>query len=368
MQAREAFYLVSIAGQNISARLRGIVEQITVHDGSGQAADTASITLDDKGGQIKLPQKNDPVEISLGWMAGDVRQVFDGVIDSVESTGGRGQGHMLSISAKSADMSSKIKEHREKNWDDKTLGEVLAEAGRFAGIQVTVHPSLAKIKREYWGMTNQSFVAFGNKLARELGGTFKIRNGRATLVPRNEGVGAGGSALKPIMATVGDNVISWSISPAEARPQFTKYGTRWFDRKAAKWKRETVEAAPKAQAQSTDRYSEADAESSKGRSGSAKRGGDREKGGGTITIDGDSLAQAEAPVIVSGTRPGIDGTYRAESVEHRYTRGGGYTCTIDIKSPGEDTGSDDRKPAGKGAGTKPGSDKEAGVPSIGNVA
>ena len=54
---------------------------------------------------------------------------------------------------------------------------------------------LPRSSRDWWGMTGQSFIAFGDKLAREVGATFKIRNGQGTFVPRNEGIGAGARRL-----------------------------------------------------------------------------------------------------------------------------------------------------------------------------
>ncbi|HWW46531.1 MAG TPA: late control protein [Xanthobacteraceae bacterium] len=369
MIAHEAVYSVTIAGQNITAKLNGIVIDITVRDAAGQSSDTATIVLDDAGGRIRLPQKNDPILIGLGWADSGAIMVFEGQVDGVRSSGARGGGRILTIDAKSADLRSKVKEHREKHWDDKTLGEVMKEAGQLAGITVSVHPSLASIKRDYWSMANQSFVAFGERLAREVGATFKIRGNRAVMVPRNEGVGAGGTALPAIRAAWGDNLAVWDITPSTGRPQFKRYSVRWFDRREGKWKQEKVEAKPDVAPQSTDRYSEADPDTSEQRAESSKKGGERERGGGTVTIDGDPTAKAEAPVIVSGLRPGIDGVYRADVVEHRYTRGGGYLTTIDIKQPDDEAGKDKRGNGDKSSSKPaPGSYGEAGTPSIpGNV-
>lgn len=340
---KAALFFVSVGGVDVTGNLTPYLTSIRVHDAAGQASDTAEIIVDDEGGQIALPSKGDPIVIALGWEGEGTATVFEGKIDNVESEGGRGSGMLLSITAKSADTDSKVKENREKHWDDKTLGDVLQDAGGYAGVSVSVHPSLASIQRPYWSMTNQSFASFGQALARDLGATFKIRGSRAAFVPRNEGVGVNGAAVTPIVATVGDNVISWRITPSSGRPQFQKFTTRWFDVKAGKWKRERIEAAGESQAESTDRYSEADADASSKRSGSAKKGGDREKGGGTIVIDGEPTAQAEAPVTLTGARPGIDGTYRADSVEHFYQRSGGYITTIEAKQPDGAAGTDSRE-------------------------
>lgn len=340
---RKAVFSVSVGGRPVGSGFNSRVTEISVTDSAGLNADTASIELDDDGGRIAMPSKNDPISISLGWESdGGASVVFEGKIEDVLSTGGRGQGRMMSITAKSADTESKVKEPREKHWDDKTLGDVLQDAGKYAGVTVKVHGSLASIKREWWGMTGQSFVAFGDKLAREVGATFKIRNGQATFVPRNEGIGAAGGALAGVSAAWGDNLIQWSLSPARGRPQFSNFIARWYDNKKAAWMREKVQAIPGMPADMLGRFSEFDADGSKESAGSSKKGGDREKGGGTVTIDGNTAARAEAPCTVSGVRPGIDGTYRIDTVTHTYKRGGGFTSELTLKQPGGEAGTDDR--------------------------
>jgi phage protein D len=342
-------FAVTVGGRAVSSAFNDLVTEITVTDAAGANADTASIELDDLGGRIHLPSKNDPLSIALGWEGEGVSVVFEGKIEEVLSTGGRGQGRMLSITAKSADTESKIKEHRETHWDDKSLGDVLQDAGQYAGVSVKVHGSLASVKRDYWSMNGQSFIAFGDKLARELGATFKIRNNQATFVPRNEGIGAGGTALSAIRAAWGDNLISWSLTPALGRPQFKQFITRWFDTKKAKWMREKVEAAVAVEPESIDRYSEFDGDTAKDRSGSSKKGGDREKGGGSAMIDGNPSARAEATCIVAGVRPGIDGAYRIDSVTHNYKRPGGYTSALTLKQPDGEAGNDNRATGEAGA-------------------
>ncbi len=364
---RKAAFMVTVGGRPVSSAFNRLLTEIQVTDSAGQTADTAAILLSDKGGVILLPSKNDPLQIALGWEGGTLGVVFDGKIEEVRSTGGRSQGRMLSISAKSADTDSKIKEHREKHWDDSTLGDVMQDAGSYAGVSVQVHPSLASIKRDWWGMNGQSFIAFGDKIAREVGGMFKIRNNQAILVPRNEGIGAGGAALTTITAQWGRNLIEWDLTPARGRPQFSSFVTRWYDYTKAKWNRKSVDGQQAAQSASTDRYSEYDEDTAGNRAGSSKKGGDREKGGGTVVIDGEPNAKAEANCNVIGARPGIDGTYRIDSAKHQYSRRGGYVTSLTVKEPDGDAGTDGRTPTDGGGGSSGGTPEAGQAAGAGNV-
>ncbi len=49
-------WTVLIDGQDVSSKMANYLEQITVTDKAGASSDSCSLTLDDAGGQIKLPQ------------------------------------------------------------------------------------------------------------------------------------------------------------------------------------------------------------------------------------------------------------------------------------------------------------------------
>ena len=53
-----------------------------------------------------------------------------------------------------------------------------------------------------------------------------------------------------------------------------------------------------------------------------------------ITIEGDTGAIPDGLCIVTGARPGVDGSWRIESVTHSYSRGGGFVTQLSLKQPG----------------------------------
>ncbi len=342
---RAAKYSVSIDGEDVSSGFVAVLTSITVKDAAGKTSDTASIEVDDAGGSISLPRVGAQIEIGLGWDAPVV--LFEGVVDEVKSTGSHGGGRMLSISAKSADTRGKLKQQEEKHKDKGTLGEVAQSWGKDAGLtDVKIHADLAKIERPYWSMDGESFMGWASRIAAENGATFKIMGKRAVMTPRSAGQSASGKPLPKITAEYGVNLISWSMSPTISRPAFKKFERRFYDPAEAKWKREEFEAREVGtgiEAVSSDRFAAADKDDAKRGAESSEKEADRDKGGGSVSIDGEPLAQAEAECELVGARPGIDGTYRIESVTHKYTRGGGYTTDLDLKQPKGEAGKDSRK-------------------------
>ncbi|WP_114773483.1 hypothetical protein [Microvirga subterranea] len=65
----------------------------------------------------------------------------------------------------------------------------------------------------------------------------------------------------------------------------------------------------------------------------------REKGGESLTSDGNPTASAEAACALQ-TRDSISGEYRIASVEHSITWHEGYVMVLELKQPGGGVGKD----------------------------
>jgi hypothetical protein len=324
---KRAAYMVMIGGSDVTSKLNPHLISLRVSDKVGTHSDTATIELDDTDGRLSLPQDGVPVVIMLGWEDGGVRLVFTGTVDEVRSSGSRG-GRTITVSAKGIDTKSKVKEPQQKHYDDKTVKDVLTEAGQVAGItSLEIDPDLAQIKREYFEQRDESFIHFGERIAREIGGNFRIQGMVATLSKRM------GGYTSFVTAQWGKNLHSWDISPALGRPAYKKTRVRWYDRKEAKWKEEEVEVELDADAESVNRYSEPNDQQSKDRAESDKATSERDVAEGSVTIEGDTGAIPDGLCIVTGARAGIDGPYRIESVDHEYSRSG-FTTKLELKAAG----------------------------------
>jgi len=95
-----AVFMVAVAGSNITTTLMPVLISLTISDKVGTHSDTASLEIDDTDGRIILPRIGAPVTVALGWEGEGVRVVFTGTVDEVRSSGSRGGGRTLSITAK----------------------------------------------------------------------------------------------------------------------------------------------------------------------------------------------------------------------------------------------------------------------------
>jgi phage protein D len=337
----QAIFSVVIGAQDITAALNPILLSLSVSDKAGTSSDSATIDIDDTGGRIVMPKVGASIAISLGWKDQGVGKVFVGKVDEVSAKGDRG-GRTLSIKAKGMDTRSKAKQPQRRHFDDKTVKDALDGAGETAGIEVTVDPAFASINRPYIALDDESFVAFGERIARELGGTFKIVGDKAILAKRNGGTNPAGQSLSTVTALWGSNLHSYDITPLLGRPVEKETLSRYYDSDEAEWKSETAETGTEGgQTTKAARFSEPDQDRASEQAGSDAAESDRRSGNGSVTIEGNLAAQPEGICIVAGCRAGVDGMYRIDSVDHSYSRSG-WTTTLQLKQPKGDAGKDAR--------------------------
>lgn len=324
---KEAIFAVTIGGRVISGKLAPILLSLTVSDQSGTHGDTAQIELDDTRGRIALPKTGVKIRVALGWAGAGVREVFSGTVDEVRSSGSRSGGLKLVISAKGFDATGKAKEGQERHFDNKTVREIITAAAEPSGIKPEVDPDLAGIVIDYIDMRGESLLHFGQRLARMVGGSFRVTGDKAILAKR------AGTYTPTVIATRNLNLHSWDISPIIGRAIYGKAQARYFDRATGRVEIVEVETGLQSDAvfvrrelcedrAAAERAAKADAAVSKERSG-----------GGSVTIEGAPDAIPDGLCLLVGARPGIDGAYRIKGVTHNVTRGGGYTTTLELAHP-----------------------------------
>lgn len=352
--SRTVFW-VSVNGTEISATLAPILISLTITDADGGKSDQLEIELDDEGGSIAFPPTNARIQAGLARENEDGSPsgppvMFEGRVEKPTSNITRGGGLTMTISAKSADVKGKPKAHQQRHHDKGKLSAVAKTFGKDAGLDVEVADGI-DIERDYWAMQGESFLNWGARIANEVGATFKVRDGRAIFAERSSGKSLDGQALPTVYAhrewasdgTRVGNIISGQLSPVDDRQDWQKFQVRYYDPDDAKYKTEDVEARSRpGSVTHLDRFTRADAGSAKARGKANSTEAERDRGGGPLTIDGDPLAQSEAPCVVTGVRPGVNGTYKIKVARHKLTRRGGWTTELDLTQPGGEAGTDDR--------------------------
>lgn len=337
-----AEFSVVVDGADITARLEPIVTAIRIRDVTGASTDTAEVQIwDDLS--IKLPRKGVGIEIALADATG-LGIVFRGKVDAVRSRGGRSGGRALTISAKGADVAGKVKALRSRHWDGASLASVLDQAARDAGLSgASVDDKFSDRQMGYVAQHGESFLAFGQRLAREVGGTFKIAGDTAYLLARGGGRNARGRDLPTVTAEYGVNLVEWDIDPDASRAAYGSTAVRVYDPQTGGWKTSGASTkGSRSDAEHRARYPAATEDDAAARAEADAGEADRKAASGSVRILADVRARSEAQCLIKGARPGVDGAYRITAVEHAYERGQGVSTNIELGEPSGSAGVDDR--------------------------
>lgn len=334
---KRAVFDVTVAGSNITTALLPVLISLTVSDKVGTHTDSVNLEIDDTDARIILPQKGADVVVALGWESTGLRVVFRGTVDEIKSAGSRGGGRTINIVAKGMDTIGPAKEGQQRHWDNQTISAILRDAASHAEIgTVEVDPDLSGLKRVYFEMRDESFIAMGERLAREVGGNFRIVGNTAILSKRN------GNYRAMVYARWGENLHSWDIAPQVGRPQFSTARGRWYDMIQTEWRLLDKPVDLTVRALHAFRFAKPwDGETDQ-QTTSDKATSERDAGEGCIVIEGDTAAIPDGLCVIEGTRPGVDGAYRIETVNHTLSRGGGFVTSLELKQPQDGAGGDER--------------------------
>lgn len=327
---------VLVAGQDVTAAFDPHLLSLKVDRSSGEASDECDIVVADPDGSIVLPQKRSPIEVTVNGVS-----LFQGFTSDVDYSFGS-DGRTLTVSGSSVDHGSKVKEPVTRHKDDASFQEVASEWGSKVGLSVAVAGSIAGIQRAYWFCRSESFMGWGNRIASELGASFKILGSKAYFVGINEGLSGSGKPLQPIAATWGVNLLGGNVSPIISRPKFKSVKIAYFDiKKGVHVETDVPTGIDDVDAALRTVITSADEAQAKQKGSAHGKKSDREKGGGSIRILGNAYAEPEANCALSGVRPGIDGSYRISSVGHGIGRDG-FVTTLTLKQPQDGAGVDKR--------------------------
>jgi len=331
-------YKVVVAGNDVTSRFSPHLTDLSIQRSAGEAADSADLSLSDQGGRLFLPPARAEVLIELNGM-----WAFEGFVTEVTCSIEKRGGRKMKISCSSVDDGGKSKEPSLRHKDNATFTDVAAEWGSKAGVNVQVLGSVASVHRDYWIQQNESFISWGQRMAREIGATFKVIGKRAFFAARNEGLSASGRALTPVNASVGSNLISASITPVVSRPKYKGVKLSYFDiAKGEKVEVDVDTSITDVDAVLRSQIAVVNEAQAKQKADSLGRESDRDQGQGSVTIIGNAAAEPEALCTVRGVRQGVDGSYRIHSVTHNISKSDGFTTDLELRQPKDGAGKDTR--------------------------
>ncbi|WP_043345362.1 hypothetical protein [Methylobacterium sp. B1] len=334
-------------GENYTANFNNRTVQIQVDLVSGGGGgDTCQITVDDRDWLISTPQVGDGLEIYLGYAEVGLARTGVFQTDRVTFTG---PPKGITIHGTGASFAGSIKSHVVKNFDGKSLGDIVKGLLEGTGYSANIDESLSSLKIPYLNV-NQSPIAAIENLSRQYGGIFKVNDKQVTIGKRDGNTTASGEAMSTYVLNP-SHFAEWSVEHLN-RHQYDKVTATYKD---ADWNTTKFESA----GTSSSGFLTANGESAGGDKVFNIRGWFQNKelaqaaakakmaelddmlGQGQFRLaQGDPWIRDSQRLILTGFRTGINGAYTTDVVRHTFTKDGGLSTSIVTKPPNTgDTGS-----------------------------
>jgi uncharacterized protein len=190
-----AFQIIA-NGADATGNLSDRLLSITVTDEDGEKADRVEIEVDDRNGLVAFPDLDTTLLVSLGFRETGLQMVGQFFVDGVSGAGG-GSGQTMTITATAADLKSDIRAPRTRQWEDKSLSDIVRTIAGEASLRAVVGESVASKVWAYLAQTNESNLHFLTRIAATLDATAKPAGGALIVQRRGEGKSAAGDALTP---------------------------------------------------------------------------------------------------------------------------------------------------------------------------
>lgn len=323
-QPRNA-YRLTIDGQDITRRVRPILSSLTISDRQRGEADELEIVLDDSDGRIELPRKGVVCRVAIGWEGQALVDKGAFVVDEVSHSG---PPDIVTIRARSVDLTSKARNRTNRSWHQTTLGAVIRDLAASQGLQARISPELASIAVRHLDQVGESDVHLMTRLAKQHDATATVK-GRALIFLRiGQGTTASGAALPTFLIERGDSDTHNFSLPD--RDRYTGVHAEWHDK--ASGTRKKVQAGGSQNSKGLRRVYHSEDEAQQAANAEYRRNLRGEARLSITLARGDANLSAEMTGNVRGWRAEIDAIrWLIASVQHTLTGSNGFQTSVELE-------------------------------------
>lgn len=296
-------------GRDISTEVfgpTGVLVSLSITDETGNKSDTLELVIDDRE-YFKAPPKGAEVQVWLGY---EPAPTYMGRF-KVDEWSKSAMPRQLRVSAKGADMTSAIRAAKSRSFDGKTVQQITAQVAGDHGLTPIVDPRIGSISLEHIDQQNESDLSFLTRVAKRVGASFKLADGKAVIAARGGSSLPSGGEKTPIVLTP-EMVSSWEATSGE-RGGYDAVVCTYIDH--AKGERVSVTAGSGETKHRDRRVYRSEAEA---KAAAEAQLGDSKRGKISMTASGPGLPDvfAEGKAQVQDFDPDVDGEYRIRSVTH----------------------------------------------------
>ena len=235
---RQPAWSLTVDGDRIDAVVQPRLMSLSLTEKRGSDADELELVLSDHDGKVRIPRKGATITLSLGWLdLGEGRSpvLVDKGKFKVDETGHSGAPDVLTIRARSADLTRGFRAQRAQSWTDSTLGDVLGDVAGRNGLQLHCAADKSSIPVAHLAQSRESDAAFLARLGRMHDAVATVKSGKLIFMGCAAGESPGGGSLGSATLTRADgDKHAWKESD---RGVYSGVIAEWHDREGAERKK-----------------------------------------------------------------------------------------------------------------------------------
>jgi hypothetical protein len=322
--------VLTIDGKPVSLGFMSRLISVTVTDKEGTTSDTIDIELDAGPPAMSVPRQKAIITCSMGYQETGVAYMGTFTADEIELGC---LPYKVKIQGKSADMREKLKEHRERHFDNKSVGDIVSQVAGEHGLQAQVSGNVGSHKYPWFGQQSESALHMVKRLADRHGALFAIKDNKLIFAEKGAGLTASGVAVGGVVVTPQMIVEGTCTVKFVERPAHNKVRGAWHDKDKAERTFEEAPADPEGKASYTLRHQYSD--KGEAQNAAKSKGKDLQQAADTtsVTIEGNVAARGGGNMVYAGVHPQVDGLpWIIETAVHRFSKSPGYQTQIDGKA------------------------------------
>jgi phage protein D len=205
---------------------------LTVTDNEGKKSDTAELEISNKT-YIPSPKKGAKLQIWLGYSETGIAYMGSYLVDSWTKASAP---RRLMVSAKAIGFTTDIKAPKSRSYHKTTVGEIVNKVAQKHGLRAIVHSELKGIKIGHIDQSAESDANFLTRLAKRVGGIFKLADGNVIFHKAGSATLPSGGAA-PVVIWPETGLLSWTATGSE-RGSYKSSSASWINTETGE--RETV--------------------------------------------------------------------------------------------------------------------------------
>lgn len=228
------FYLrpiwqISLDGRDLSETINPRFMSMSLSESRDDEADQLDLELTDHDGLLAIPERHVVIRLAIGWE-------HTGLVDkgtfTVDEVGHRGAPDIITLRARSADMTGPLRTRNERSFHDKSIQEIATDIALANELEAVVGEAFARKKIPHIDQSNESDMAFLNRIGKRYDAVATVKEAKLLFMPIQGAKTASGQELPVVrlLRTDGDNH-EFLMS---ARDAYTGVKAYWRDTRSTK--------------------------------------------------------------------------------------------------------------------------------------